>query len=250
MAAKVVKLPQIANPTIELVLDQFLIDQGHRLKPKPRKHYEDAIDLLRQHLNNYAYEGLPEAEADLFKKYFNAEGKEHREFCELFGPEKIIENLGGFLGYFMIRKVVAGADLKRAAGSVTKKLSEWLVEKGHVSEESGRGGTKEGAEAAHDLPRAERVAQILLEAADGLAVDPRQFDDEDYLDFDHFVIARIEPGKLWFGVHEAGNEQMIGPVPVPKRATDVLREGWEISCALGRVRGQWRIVEVGNVYPL
>ncbi len=42
------------------------------------------------HLNSYAYEGLLEAESALFAKYFNAEGKDHREFCELFGPEKII----------------------------------------------------------------------------------------------------------------------------------------------------------------
>ena len=33
----------------------------------------------------------------------------------------------------MIRKVIAGRDLKRAAGSVTKKLSKWLAEKGYVS---------------------------------------------------------------------------------------------------------------------
>ena len=150
----------------------------------------------------------------------------------------------------MIRKVIAGRDLKRAAGSVTKKLSKWLAEKGYVSREAGREGMEEGAEAAQDLPKAERVAQILHESADAVSVDPTQFDDKDYLDFDHFVIKKLEAGKLWFGVHEVGGEHMGGPVPVPKRATDVLRKGWEISCALGRVRGHWRIVEMANVYPL
>jgi hypothetical protein len=243
-------LPQIANPTITQAFEEFLSEQRHRLKPKTQKQYEAVIDLLQDHLNGYAYEGLSEPERALFEKHVNAEGEEHRQFCQLFGPEKIMENLRGFLGYFMIRKVMAGGDLKRAAGSVTKKLSKWLAEKGYISGESGREGMEEGAEAARDLPKAERAAEILHESVGVLGVDPTDLDDDDYLDFDHFTISRVEPGKLWFVVFEVGRERKVGPVPVPKQATDVLQEGWEVSCALGRVRGTWRIVEVASVYPL
>ena len=61
----------------------------------------------------------------------------------------------------MIRKVVAGQDLKRAAGTVMKKLSTWLAAQGHVAEDEAQEGADLGAEAARDLPKAERAARIL-----------------------------------------------------------------------------------------
>ena len=45
-----------------------------------------------------------------------------------------MENLGEFLGYFMVRKVVAGQELLRAAGTVTKKLARWLHDQGFIDE--------------------------------------------------------------------------------------------------------------------
>jgi hypothetical protein len=32
-------------------------------------------------------------------------------------------------------------------------------------------------------------------------------------------------------------------------AAALLRTGWNISCSFGRIRGQWRFLEMGNVYP-
>ena len=127
MAAKITRLPQPASHTIEQVFDEFLGDQRRRLRPRTLSTYEDVLGLLRDHLNGYAYQSLSTVEAALFDRYYNAPGDKHLEFCQLFGPDKIVANLGGFLGYFMIRKVVAGQDLKRAAGTVTKKLSTWLA---------------------------------------------------------------------------------------------------------------------------
>lgn len=249
MPAKAVKLPQPANPTIDQVFEEFLAEQRERLKPRTVSRYEDVLNLLRHHLNGYAYDSLSKAESALFDRHYNANGDEHREFCELFGPDKIIGSLGSFLRYFMIRKVMAGQELKRAAGTVTKKLSKWLAEKGYISEEKAQEGADEGAEAARDLPKAERAAQILADAVEGLAIDPNVFSDENYLEFDHFTISKIEPGKLWLEIFESGERRLYGPVPVPNSATKLLRNGWDISCSLGRVQGKWRIIEVANVYP-
>ncbi len=47
-----------------------------------------------------------------------------------------------------------------------------------------------------------------------------------------------------------GDKKQVGPVPVPREVTELLAVGWSISCALGRIRGKWRILEVANVYPL
>lgn len=247
MVRKTVSLPLPANPNIEQILQAFLVEQKRRLKPATFSNYESVIDLFRSHLNGYAYEGLSRAESALFEKHYNAKGEQHREFCEIFGPDKIGENFREFLGYFMIRKVLAGEDLKRAAGTVTKKLSKWLAEKGYTSREAALEGSEEGAAAARNLPRAERAARILYEQAN-LTVDPNTLRDEDYQDFDHYTIVKIEPGKLWVESF-TGGEERVGPVRVSEKATALLRTGWNISCSLRRTRGQWRILEMGNVYP-
>ncbi|MBI3015061.1 MAG: hypothetical protein HYY65_08405 [Candidatus Tectomicrobia bacterium] len=236
------------GPTIDQVIEEFLADQRGRLKRRTFTQHKDVLDLLRSHLNGYGYEGLSKAESALFDKYYDAEGEEHCEFCRLFGPDKIVENLGGFLGYFMIRKVIAGAELKRAAGTVTKKLSQWLVEKGYISEESAREGSERGGEAARDLPKADRATEILLEAAEKFAAAGKELDDKDYRDFGQYTIAKLEPGKLW--LKDPERDETLGPVPVPKEATSLLEEGWELSCAMGRIRGQWQILEIANVYPM
>lgn len=247
MASEINPLPPIASPTIEEAFDQFLADQEQRLKPKTLSRYQNVIDLLTLYLDGYGCEDLPKDELALFDAYFNAEGEDHKEFCQLFGPDHIIPNLGMFLDYFLIRKVMAGADLKRAAGTVTKKLSKWLAEKGYIDEEDANEGTQQGARAVRTLPKAERAAQMLAEDA-GFFFDASAVPDEDYLDFDHYTITKMEPGRVWLEafLSAAG---VVGPIAVPKKATELLEEGWEISCALARRSGKWQLVEVANIYP-
>ena len=246
---KISTLPKIANPAIEQALDEFLAEQLKALKPKTVAGYRDVIQLFKDCMNGYAYQSLSKAETALFDKHYNAEGKDHREFCQLFGPERIPENTGEFLGYFMVRKVMAGGDFKRLAGTVIKKLSKWLVEKGHISKEDASLGEEEGAEAARDLPKAEKAGNILYQAAENVLFDPDRLDDTDYHDFDHYTIAKVETGKLWLEVYDEKGKSTVGPIAVPTKATELLKEGWDISCAIVRVRGKWRIVEVANVYP-
>ena len=249
MAAKITRLPQPASHTIEQVFDEFLGDQRRRLRPRTLSKYEDVLGLLRDYLNRYAYQSLSTAEAALFDRYYNAPGDKHLEFYQLFGPDKIVANLGGFLGYFMIRKVVAGQDLKRAAGTVMKKLSTWLAAQGHVAEDEAQEGADLGAEAARDLPKAERAARILYDATTNLALGSHDLGD-DFLEFDHRTIVKVEAGRLWLEGFERGTRRAYGPILVPAAATKLLCKGWDLSCALGRVDGTWRIVEVANVYPV
>jgi hypothetical protein len=249
MGAKTEKLPRPAEPNISQVLDEFLEEQRPRLAPRTLARYGNVLDLLRSHLNGYAHECLSAPEAARFERSYDAEGEEHREFCDLFGPEKIVENLGGFLCDFMIRKVLAGEDLLRAAGTVTKRLSKWLAGTGYVSLEDADQASERSAAAARDLPRAQRSAQILREAAERLAIDPARLAADDYLEFDHFTIAKVEPGRLWLEGWDDGKLRRRGPIPVPEPATRWLRPGWTISCSLGRVRKSWRLLEVANVYP-
>ena len=71
-------------------------------------------------------------------------------------------------------------------------------------------------------------------------VDVPTLGDDDYVE-DYLMIDRVEPGALWL-------EGEIGPVKVPKAASDIAQRGWSISIVLGRANETWHVVEVGNVY--
>src|ERR1700680_2573891 len=121
--------------TISEVLAEYLRAERDRLAPKTYARYTEVIALFTQSLNGYAANSLSQFERAHFDKLFNAEREHHSEFCDIFGPEHILENVGEFLNYFMVSKVMAGADTLRASGTVMRKLAEWLR-----GRDDGRGG--------------------------------------------------------------------------------------------------------------
>ncbi len=249
--AEIARVPQIASPTIEEVFGAFLADQRKRLKPKAYRQYEETIDLLRENLNGYAHQSLSKLERTLFEKHFDAVGGSHREFCQVFGPDKIPQEVPGFLTWYLIRKVVCDAAFTKAAARAAKELAQWLVEEGHVPQGETAEKIEEISVAAADLPRAEKAAGLLSEACLDWDGDPSELEDDDYLDFDHFTVKKVEPGKLWLEYCSTGPKYTtVGPITVPKAASKLLESGWEIACALAKIRGRWRIVEGATVYPL
>ena len=235
-------LDRIAKPTIAEVLKQFLEDQRERLSAKTYSKYKDVIHLLQCSLNSYAYQGLDKPDAGLFDRLYNVEGSEHREFCEIFGPEHIVPNVNEFLGYFMVRKVIVGKETLRAAGTVTKKLAKWLAEKEHVEAEEAEDAAQRGSKAARNLPKAEKLASLLHEFA-----EEQERGDEDNEIEDHFMLTRVEPGRVWLEGMLDGRE--VGPINVPEQICRLCKVGWSISGVVGRIGKTWRIVETWNVYP-
>ena len=144
----------------------------------------------------------------------------------------------------MVRKVVAGRDLLRAAGTVVKRLAAWLAEKGYATAEGAAMATVTGAAAARALPRAEKLAGLLYRFVQGRPAQ-RVLERRE----DQFVITGIEPGRLWLAGMLSGQET-IGPIAVPSEISDLAEEGWAVSLLLGRTRLGWGILEVGNVYPM
>ena len=131
--AGIVRFPQIAQPNLEQVLEQFLDDQARGLKPRTLARYRNVVQLLQHYLDGYGYQPLGKEESKFFDHHFEATGSNQRSFCQLFGADKITENLGGFLGYFMIRKVVAGEEvavtnLTRGVPIRAEPLSETALE--------------------------------------------------------------------------------------------------------------------------
>src|SRR5258705_8317123 len=88
--------------TISEVLAEYLRMERGSLAPKTHARYTEVIVLFTQSLNGYAANSLSQFERARFDKLFNAEGEQHREFCDIFGPEHILENVGEFLNYLLI----------------------------------------------------------------------------------------------------------------------------------------------------
>jgi hypothetical protein len=227
--------------TIDQVLDAFLQDQRQRLSAHTMRNYEDIVELLRACLNGYAYESLDKADRKRFDQAYEAGDQE--AFCHLFGPEHILQNLAEFLGYFMLRKVMAGQELLRSAGTVTKKLATWLYEHGYVSDDEAQIAVDRGTDAARDPPRAERLANLLYDQSRAVPdFDPAALDQEDLVE-DYLMIERIEPGALYF---DGG----IGPLAVSEQASGLAEVGWGVNITLVRITSTWWVAEVGNVYPM
>jgi hypothetical protein len=240
--SKETKLRLVAEETIEHVLAEFLDEQRTRLKDKTFSNYAGIIELFQDSLDGYAYEGLSKADAALFDRLYSAEGAEHRDFCQIFGPEKIPENVGEFLNYFMVRKVMCGKDMLRAAGTVMKKLGKWLADKGYLDPEDAEDLIDRGSSAAKELPATEDVASMLYEYCEGIAL---KYDDDDVVE-DHFTIKTIEAGKLHL-LGMSANQPIV--VPVPRKVSNACQEEWTISGAVVKIRQGWRLLEAWNVYP-
>ena len=135
-----------AIATIDEALDEFLAAQKARLSPSTYARYADIVSLLRDHLNGYAYQTLNRAEQRRWEQASEA-GEGEDAYCAIFDPERIPGEIGSFLGYFMVRKVIAGAELLKAAGTVTKKLARWLHEHGYIDAETAAGVTEQAADA-------------------------------------------------------------------------------------------------------
>lgn len=226
--------------TIDRALDAFLGAQRERLSERTFRNYENVVELLRDSLNGYAYDTLGADDRARWEAAFEAGDED--AYCHIFPPDHIPAHLGEFLGYFMIRKVMAGEDLLRASGTVTKRLAKWLRDEGLISAEQAADAADRGAAATQDLPRAERLGNLLYEEAEKLPdFDPADVPDEHVVE-DYLAIERVEPGALWF---EGG----VGPVAVPTEASDLAQPGWSVNIVLVMLRGRWRVAEVGFVYP-
>ncbi len=224
---------------IKAVLAEFLADQRKRLKPNTLNRYISIVGLFESLMDGYASQNLDDDEMALWDDLFNASGPKHREFCEIFGPEKMPENVGEFLSYFMPRKVICGKDLLRAAGTVTKKLGKWLAEKGYVGSDAADNMAHSGARASKDLPAAEALAEMLAAYVDATAPPVSKIIEG------HFEVRAVGPTSLAL---EAMMEDAKITVPVPAPVAKACRPGWSISGGVGKSARGWRLVEIWNVY--
>lgn len=226
--------------TIEQALREFLAEQRALLSPRTFRRCEDVVWLMRECLERYGHSSL---DADERRRWEKAvEAGEERAFCRLFGPERILEHLGGFLDWFMVRKVLAGPGLLRASGTVTGKLVRWLSERGYIDENSSEDAADHARDAARDLPLADRLGRLLQDVADRTPeIEVDAIAAQDWMQ-DHLVISDVQPGRIWF-------ERGVGPISVPHQASDLAQPGWSAFVTAARIAGSWQLLEAGFVYP-
>lgn len=226
-----------AEPSIAVVLDAYR---------EARPDDADAAlvtDLLAGYLDSYGHTMLGKVELDFWEERYNAD-EEQGSFCNLFSPTYILEGLEEFLGWFVIRKVIMPSEDVARIGPAAGALEEWLIDRGYVPREAADGAGDISAAAARNLPAAARLGELLYGLGEALAAE----DVREYVDWENEFaqISRVEPGELWFR-SELGE---IGPVKVPKAATELARVGWQVSALVfGRTKNGWFVTEIGNVYP-
>lgn len=234
----------MASPplSIKTVLKRFLEDQGARLSPRTFRDYDYAIQLLEDCLNRCGPDRLTKAESAHYARLSEPPSGRPREFCEIFGPEHILPHLNEFLGWFMVRKVVAGEELLRTAGTATRKLAAWLADQGHVSRRDADRGVDRGRRASRALVDGRKLAAWLQELGEEDETDPDGPEVED-----HFDVTKVSGGRIWLEGLSSG--LVVGPLPLPPELVDSCRVGWSVSgLVAGRGRNA-RFYEVGNVYP-
>lgn len=228
------------SETIDTVLDAFLREQRLRLSERTYRNYEAVIRLLRNSLDGYGYTSLSDADATRWQKVY--ESGDEEAFCHLFGPAMIPPHLGEFLAYLMVRKVIAGQELLKAAGTVTGKLVRWLEQEAYIEPDAAEIASLQARESARTLPAAERLGSLLQGvAANAPDIDVDDVDDEDWVE-EQLMISDIEPGRIWF-------EGDAGPFDVPTRASELAQPGWIVFIVAARVKKRWHLLEVGSVYP-
>lgn len=217
--------------TIARVLKEFLEDQRRRLSPKTFSQYRSIVDLYRGYLQGY----WPGHDDD---EYSEEPGK---TYVDRYGPEDIVYGFDEFLGYYMPRKVAAGQDTTRAAGTVTRKLAAWLVDRGYIEKDDD--ASKRLARKGKALASCNKAESLLEEAIDMCPL----VDEKNILE-DHFLVERIEPGRLWLEPLSSVRAA-VGPVLVPEQASALLHVGADIGGRVGKRGKAWYIVELWSVSP-
>lgn len=234
----------VAKPSIADVFEEFLAKRDRPTKARPYTVKRSIVGLLEDCMNGYAYESLTSDEAEMWQRRWEQD-EIANSFCRTFGPKRIPEQIGPFLGWFIIRKVLGGSEIAGAGGPVTLELLEWLEEKRYIKGRAVAEAKEHARAAAESLARAEKLSAVLYELTE-TRVPGRVVEDLDIED-ELVTIAKVEPSRLWF-TDPDGEE--IGPLAVPAGTGELAKVGWEVSAThFVRTAKAWHLVEVGNVYP-
>jgi hypothetical protein len=210
------------TPTIRQALVEFVADTNTRVSARTARQYQGVVELFESCMDGYG--SLDDRD-------------DRRAFCDAAGPDRIPELVDEFLGWFLVRKVVASPSYLKSCGTVVKKLGGWLLERGYIDGDDALEMGVSGGKAVRDLPKADSLRDALEEIS---TVHSSGETEEG-----HFAIERIEKGKLVVSTM-TGSELRVA---LPPWVIEMCVPGWTFSGVLGKRRTLWELVEVWNVYP-
>lgn len=230
--------------TINQVFDEFLLLQKTRLKGSGVRRYEEVLGYFQSCMDGYGHQWLSDDEAELFDREYSRD-EEAGSFCNLFGPEKVLENLDDFVGWFLVRKTFASKSTLQVTPTVLRKLVRWLVEKRYVAPDAAD-GSEELLDGAGSLAKAEEFSSRLFDLLEagpvGSLMETQDWENEMAL------ISRIDRETIWLQNEETAYELSLR---VPDDVAKLAEPGWRISALhLGRSPKGWCLLEMGNVYPI
>lgn len=226
------------GPVIDQVLEEFLTEQEERLALRTYGQYETVIELLREYLERYVTPSDPALAKAVDEAHRT--GTEYA-VCGLCPPREIVDNIDDFLSWFMVRKVLAGQDLMRAAGTVSRRLGKWLYEHNYIDGDDATVYQDETTRLSRSLPKATALRDKLVQWVDGL---PKMKSEKTY--DGHFQIVVItDRGWKVAGVLSS----LSGEVPVPSTLRHSPEVGWQVSGVIAQTPQGLRWVEIWNVYP-
>jgi len=230
--------------TIGETLQQFLEETG-RGNSGSGASPSAVIRVFESYLNGWAHEDLNPFERQRFEKEYG----EDKRFCDIFDAGHIKpHHLNAMVGHHAIRQGPSTKGFLKAVGPVMRKLSTWLAEQGFWTAEDQRWYRElVGDDPGRDLPGCEQFAHALFQYVERHpANEPEDLPDDDYHN-DQFTISKIEPGQLHLDALQEGEAPIV--LRLPKSVTAKAKPGWSVLFELARLRGTWRIIGVGNVYP-
>ena len=230
--------------TIGETLQQFLEESGQGNTGSTASP-SAVIRVFESYLNGWAHEDLNPFERQRFEKEYS----ETRRFCDIFDATRIKpHHLNAMVGHHAIRQGPSTKGFLKAVGPVMRKLASWLSEKRFWTAEDQRWYRElVGDDPGRDLPDCEQFAHVLFQYVERHPANaPEDLPDGDYHN-DQFTIIKIEPGQLHLDALQEGEAPIV--LRLPKSVTAKAKPGWSVLFELARVRGTWRILGVGNVYP-
>jgi len=137
-----------------------------------------------------------------------------------------------------VRDSYVGAGGRRRSSPVV--TVRWLGEHGDIDGAAADQAGEHAREAARDLPMADRLGMLLHDVTSlAPAIEPDDVDDEDWVE-DYLQIIEVSPCTIWF---EIG----VGPIAVPRKASDIARPGWSVFVTAARLAKRWHLLEVDVV---
>lgn len=233
--------------SLEEALDKFLAEQREHLSEDTFEDYETVIDLLRGSLNNYGAQDLQGDERRRFEDAYERHD-DGGAFCRVFGPEKIPENIGEFLGYSMARKVITTQAVLQATGPTVSSLGHWLTTRDYgITAADVEHMLEYADDAADDLPAAEKLRRRWNDLCDaGFVFESDELEVQETVE-DVLYVSAVEPGLIRFADHSEGRAVHID-VAVPEEISDLAKRGWEMYVEGALIEGEWQVSMIGTVY--